>query len=177
MRISKSMKRHNTLTNKPFNRGDKREDGFFFLGYQTILSKQGLFYENWVRPEVWKNQTIRESNTIEKHIKRNLSHIKSKAKKENIPFDLSFDYAMSLVTENCPALGVKLNWAKPNKTQRNNSPSLDKINPALGYVEGNVMWLSFMANAMKRDASKEQLKKFAEWILNGHIGNRKGVNP
>jgi hypothetical protein len=171
------MKRHNTLTNKPFNRGDIREDGFFFLGYQTKLNKQGLFYEAWVKPDVWKNQTTKEKSTLEKHVKRTLSHIKSRAKKENIPFNLSFNYAMSIVTEECPALGVKLAWAEQKGMDRNKSPSLDKINPALGYVEGNVMWLSFMANAMKRDASKEQLRKFAEWILNGHTGNRKGINP
>lgn len=169
------MKRNNTNTNQPFNRGDVREDGCYFLGYQTKTNKHGFFYEAWVKPKVWLSQTVGEKNTIEKHVRRTLSHIKSRAKKENIPFDLTLSYAVSIVTENCPALGFKLSWAKRNGRQRN-SPSLDKINPELGYVEGNVMWLSNMANTMKQDASKEQLKKFADWILNGHNGNHKDTN-
>jgi hypothetical protein len=90
---------------------------------------------------------------------------------------LSVQYAISIVSETCPALGIKLNWASQNGMQREASPSLDKIIPELGYVEENVMWLSFKANLMKNNANQKQLKKFAEWILNGHIGNTKGVNP
>jgi hypothetical protein len=169
------MKRNNANTNKPYFRGDIRDDGFFFLGYQTKSDKKGFFYEAWVRPEVWANQTVGEKSTLEKHVKRALSHIKSRAKKNNIPFNLTLDYVLSIVTEECPALGIKLAWTEQKGRQRN-SPSLDKINPELGYVEGNVMWLSNMANTMKQDASEAQLKKFAEWILNGHIGNRKSTN-
>jgi hypothetical protein len=169
------MKRHNAKTNQPYLRGDMREDGFYFLGYQTKTDKKGFFYEAWVRPEVWKSQTSKDKDTLEKHVSRSLSRIKSRAKRENIPFDLSLDYLMSIVTKECPALKIELAWGN-NNGRHSNSPSLDKINPVLGYVPGNVMWLSFMANNMKQNASKEQLKKFADWILNGHIGNRKSTN-
>jgi len=169
------MKRLNATTGKPFNRGDNREDGFFFLGYQTRKNKQGFFYESWASPQLWKNQTVGERNTFEKHISRSYAHIKSRSKKENIPFTVSLDYLKSIATDTCPALKIKLSWSQPGKTD--NSPSLDKIIPELGYVEGNVMWLSNKANRMKNNATKGELKKFAEWILNGHIGNTKGVNP
>lgn len=169
------MKRINNLTNTYYKRGDTREDGFFFLGYQKTIDKKGFFYEAWVRPEVWNKQKDTKTST-EHHIRRTITHIKSWAKKNNIPFNISVEYAISIAPEVCPALGTKLAWAK-NSGRKDNSPSLDKIIPELGYVEGNVMWLSFLANAMKRNASPEQLKKFAEWILNGHITNTKGVNP
>ena len=164
------MKRLNAKTRAPFKRGDVRENGFFFLGYQTKKDKNGMFYESWVRPNVWQTQISDGKNTLEKHVNRTLSHIKSRAKKSGIPFNLSTEYAVSIAVDTCPALGVKLAWAERNGRQAN-SPSLDKIIPELGYVEGNVMWLSNKANMMKNDATKDQLKKFANWILKEKIGN------
>jgi len=49
------------------------------------------------------------------------------------------------------------------------SPSLDKIIPSLGYVVGNVQWLSKKANGMKQDASFQELEKFAKWVLKQSI--------
>jgi hypothetical protein len=45
------------------------------------------------------------------------------------------------------------------------SLTLDRIVPAMGYVPGNVMWLSHRANAMKQDATIEELHRFARWVL------------
>jgi hypothetical protein len=47
---------------------------------------------------------------------------------------------------------------------RNNSPSLDRVVPELGYVEGNVVWISNRANILKRDAAWEELQRVAEWL-------------
>ena len=33
------------------------------------------------------------------------------------------------------------------------SPTIDKINPKMGYTKGNVMVVSHLANSMKRDAT------------------------
>jgi hypothetical protein len=44
------------------------------------------------------------------------------------------------------------------------SPSIDKIDPAKGYVPGNIQVVSLFANCMKRDATKEQLRAFARWV-------------
>ncbi len=169
------MKSINLKTGTIFKRGDIRDDGFFFLGYQTRKNKKGVFYESWAHPDVWKNQTIGDRNSVEKHVSRSLSHIKSRSKIQGIPFNLSIDYVMSIVVDTCPALGVKLAWTEKNGRQYN-SPSLDKIIPELGYVEGNVMWLSNKANLMKNNATKLELQKFANWILNGHTGERKNTN-
>ena len=47
----------------------------------------------------------------------------------------------------------------------NNSPSLDRDNPKLGYIPGNVMMMSNLANKMKNNATHEQLKQFSEYHL------------
>lgn len=66
----------------------------------------------------------------------------------------------------CPVLGLELDYSVGTKgQQRRNSASLDKLRPELGYVQGNVRVISYMANAMKRDATPEQLWSFARWIF------------
>mgnify|MGYP003652898977 CR=1 FL=1 len=63
----------------------------------------------------------------------------------------------------CPVLGVKLDWGMNGRQP--NSPSLDRINPNKGYVKGNVMMMSDLANKMKNNATSEQLVKFSRYHL------------
>ena len=46
-----------------------------------------------------------------------------------------------------------------------NSPSLDRMDNSKGYVKGNVQVISHKANSMKFSASKDELLKFAEWVM------------
>lgn len=48
------------------------------------------------------------------------------------------------------------------------SPSVDRINPHLGYVPGNVQVISYKANSMKRNCTMEELLMFAETVLSKH---------
>lgn len=72
------------------------------------------------------------------------------------------------VPSHCPILGVKLEQGVGQATE--NSPTLDKIDPRLGYVPGNVQVISYRANSMKRDASAEELRRFAKWVLENMDG-------
>lgn len=63
----------------------------------------------------------------------------------------------------CPILNVKL--SKPGGDKKY-SPSLDRIDNTVGYVKGNVRVVSYKANHMKADASREELENFANNILN-----------
>ena len=65
----------------------------------------------------------------------------------------------------CPVLGMKLDWSM-NGLQYN-SPSLDRIYPTKGYIPGNVMMMSDIANRMKSNATPEQLKQFCRYYLFG----------
>lgn len=67
-----------------------------------------------------------------------------------------FSIAVSdiVVPELCPLLGVKLDSYAESVDVH---PSLDRINPKLGYVPGNVWVVSHRANRIKSDASSEEL--------------------
>jgi len=65
----------------------------------------------------------------------------------------------------CPVLGIELDWGKNGRQP--NSPSLDRIDPTKGYIPGNVMMISDLANSMKNNATPEQLNQFSRYHLFG----------
>lgn len=106
--------------------------------------------------EIVEKKKIRRSNTV----KSLMESSKSRAKANGIPFNL--EESDIIVPDKCPILGIPL--IKNSGVHSANSPSLDKIDPEKGYVKGNVQVISFKANAMKNNASKEELLLFAEWV-------------
>lgn len=86
---------------------------------------------------------------------------KRRAKVKNLPFDLSIEDI--IIPEYCPILNIKLVVGK-GSTANPDSPTLDKIIPALGYVKGNVQVISRRANTMKSDANFHELHLFADWV-------------
>ena len=63
----------------------------------------------------------------------------------------------------CPVLGVFMNWGI-KQSEYANSPSLDRFDPSKGYIKENVSWISMRANAIKRDASVEEVEKIFQWM-------------
>ena len=90
-----------------------------------------------------------------------LASIRSRCKIEGIPFNLTIEDLQ--IPETCPILGLtfKRGKGRPEDT----SPSVDRIDPNLGYVKGNTQVISNLANKMKANATPEQLLLFADWVL------------
>jgi len=108
------------------------------------------------------------NNTKNGRISNILTTVKARAKKKNLPFNLTQIYLKSIVTDSCPIFGFPLMWErKTSNTHRAayfDSPSLDRLIPEKGYVEGNVVWVSMKANYIKSNATSEELIKVAEWL-------------
>jgi hypothetical protein len=85
---------------------------------------------------------------------------KSRAKKLGLEFNLEPEDF--IIPEYCPIFGVKLE--RGGKGYHENSPSVDRLDPNLGYVKGNISIISFRANRIKADANPEELRKIADWI-------------
>lgn len=90
---------------------------------------------------------------------RMLNSAKRAAKEKGLNFNLTVEDTQ--VPAWCPALGIKL--VSKIGPRRNNSPSLDRIVPSLGYVKGNVVVVSWLANRIKTDATTDQLLRVARF--------------
>jgi len=91
---------------------------------------------------------------------------RTRAKRNGLEFDLS--PADIVIPERCPVFGFVMKPAEG--TQRDFSPSVDRIDTSRGYVRGNVQVISNKANRMKTNASGPELLQFARWILsNQHL--------
>lgn len=79
---------------------------------------------------------------------------KARAKKKGIPFDITIeDFTLP---EKCPLLEIPLTVGYGSSQE--NSYSLDKIIPEVGYIKGNVWVISNKANMIKSNASLKELQ-------------------
>lgn len=130
-----------------------------------VKEKYALLPEK-VKKEQRAKAYYKQRSTISGHISQIMAARKCRAKQSNVPFEVSLEYLISIFTETCPVFGTQLSWTKSKgfNTPKDDFPSLDKIVPELGYVEGNVRWISYLANKMKQNANSMQLHKFADWV-------------
>lgn len=110
-----------------------------------------------------KHGVLYSSSKDQWYIRAYLIH--SKCRREGIEFGFAGPhefaaYLRSVAPAACPVFGTPF-----DKRVKRLNASVDRINPQLGYTRGNIQVISFLANAMKRDASTEQLRAFAEWVL------------
>ena len=89
---------------------------------------------------------------------------KSRATGLGVAFDLTPDYLESIWTGTCPILGVSLNLVTDRSDEY--AAELDRFDPGLGYVQGNVNWLSRKANRIKNNTTVEILENLLEWMKN-----------
>ena len=90
---------------------------------------------------------------------------RSRAKKRGIPFNLDKEYLKSIWTDTCPILGIRfVQGRRGERAGLDNSPSLDRIDPAAGYIKGNVCFISNRANCIKNCGSIEEHKKIIEYM-------------
>ena len=82
------------------------------------------------------------------------SAAKNRATRAHLPFNIQ--HGDIWIPECCPVLRIPLLWSAGGRTD--NTPSLDRIQPALGYVVGNVEVISWRANRLKSDASLAELR-------------------
>lgn len=130
--------------------GDIGDDGLVFSSFK----KDGT--PVWQTPQQYHRHKIIQAN----------ARARKRAEQKNIPFNLSVDYLESIYPADsiCPVLKIPMIWG--NENYHNISPSIDRIHPALGYVQGNVMWISNRANKIKHDATFQELVLVANFYKN-----------
>lgn len=89
-----------------------------------------------------------ENRYLASAVSNRMTEAKSRSKKSGLPFDLDQEYLYNLYNlQN----GVCIYTKEPLLLERENlaSLSLDKIEPSLGYVKGNVQWVCWAVNRAK----------------------------
>nr|DAO50658.1 MAG TPA: restriction endonuclease [Caudoviricetes sp.] len=117
-----------------------------------------------LREKEKQTDLLRLQNNEDAYKKYIIRSAKRRALSQGIPFDI--DYTDIHIPEYCPLLGIKLNKHIGDGGRFDDSPSLDKIIPELGYVKGNVWIISDRANRIKSDASLEELQLLVKNLEN-----------
>jgi hypothetical protein len=96
-----------------------------------------------------------------------------RSKYDNVPYNIDAEYLRSIFPIKsamvCPVLGIPLIWPSGGiENVTNNTPALDRINPKEGYVRGNLVYISTLANTMKSDATPEQILGVYNWMKAYH---------
>jgi hypothetical protein len=114
-----------------------------------------------------KRQDWNKSNPVRRITAKMVGRARRAAQEKNLPFDIDLDYVRLMVGENaelashCPIFQTILEWSCHRGNGGKilpNSPSIDRIDPARGYVKGNIWVISYRANVIKNDASHDELK-------------------
>lgn len=86
---------------------------------------------------------------------------KQRAKEHQLPFNLELDDI--IIPERCPVfpdIVLRINVDHLG----DDSPTLDRLIPELGYIKGNVRVISCRANRIKNDATVAELRRVADWL-------------
>ena len=92
--------------------------------------------------------------TLKGTISNKLQTSKQRAKKDNLEYTLSNKYVTSLWQEQkglCAKTGIEMGRIGDKWL----SPSIDRIDPSLGYIEGNVQWTCWRYNDAKSNMTDE----------------------
>lgn len=99
--------------------------------------------------------------------RRNIAHnlwkrTKDRAVKKGLEFNLLEEDIV--IPTMCPILEIPIFVG--TKKNYKNSPTIDRVDNSKGYIKGNVKIISMLANTMKNSASRKELFKFCQNVLN-----------
>jgi hypothetical protein len=108
----------------------------------------------------WLNSLPLTDPLAKKHRAAAMFHdAKKRAKRDGMCFEIAREDIQ--IPDACPVFGTAFTHTPGRRTD--SSPSLDRINNNLGYVRGNVMVVSWLANRIKSDATLDQLRTVADF--------------
>jgi hypothetical protein len=149
-------------------RGDTDAAGRVFEGY---VWKHGGHQQVWLSPAAFDRRCAKAKANTAEWVKKNpkrmmLAAARCRADAAGVPFaigECDID-----IPERCPALGIPLAVSNTGQAE-DSSPSLDRIVPHLGYVPGNVVVVSHLANRIKTNATTEQVYRVGRFYRDlGH---------
>jgi hypothetical protein len=104
-----------------------------------------------------KNNRSKPTPDMYRFFGNKASKLKAKSRENKIPYDLDGKYLQSIYPKDgkCPALNIEMKAGFGSDWRL--SPSVDRIDPSGGYIRGNVIWISWLANCIKSSAMPDQI--------------------
>jgi hypothetical protein len=95
-----------------------------------------------------------------------MKNSRSRAKKLNLPFDLSKKFLNSIFQTYCPVFGIPFYMEPQEQGDPANpfTPSIDRVDNNKGYIRTNVRIICFRANRLKSNATVEELENVIAYI-------------
>jgi len=115
------------------------------------------------RKEVYNKAMRKYRDTTKGAVMTSYVASKTRATKDGIPFNITRLEILDLFNAQngkCALTGVEM-IPKSGWT----SPSLDKMDPKLGYVSGNIQWVTKKANLMKSNLTMDELLEFCHSVI------------
>ena len=78
------------------------------------------------------------------------------------PHEWDIEFKDIIWNTRCPILDIELDYF--STTACDNSPSFDRIDNTKGYVKGNVIIISWRANRLKNNGTKEDFEKILKYL-------------
>lgn len=107
---------------------------------------------------------LKENPTLLNLLKSRMAAAKSRSKKKNILFNLDIEYLLNVYHNQkgkCYYSGIDLKIKIESCNNNRNVISVDRINPELGYIKGNIVLCCDVFNTMKNNMNPNQ---FFEYI-------------
>jgi len=112
----------------------------------------------------------------ELHVGRYFDSARQRAKRKGVPFSITLEYLRSIAEDKCPIFHTDFSWGRAGLGKgkfKDNAPQLDRIIPELGYVIGNVAFISHRANRIKDNGTMQEHYDIADWIWDRTVSKTK----
>jgi len=83
--------------------------------------------------------------------------VRTSASRRNFDFNITIEYAFQQFTGSCSLTGLPI--------ELNSTASIDRINSALGYVEGNIQWLHKDINRLKSNWPEDKFVELCRKVV------------
>jgi hypothetical protein len=111
------------------------------------------------------NRLKNKSENYEYHsVREKLNGARKRAKNGNYMFDITIEDLMPFPLV-CEVLGIKLDYNVYGNSRPDNTASLDKVIPDLGYIKGNVRIISHRANRLKSDLDFDTIERIKDYMI------------
>ncbi len=92
---------------------------------------------------------------------------RTRAKRGGLPFSITADDVRAVWPQDncCPIMQIPFQSDRRGEVSKRHGATLDKLDPKLGYVKGNIAVISWQANVIKQDCTDPAIfRRIADWL-------------